>query len=38
MDQADEDDINFLTGQFIEQRTDEQGNTTTKKELGRKSL
>lgn len=31
MDQADEDDINFLTGQFIERRTDEQGHTTTRK-------
>lgn len=38
MDQADEDDINYLTGQFIERRTDEQGHTTTKKELRGKSL
>ncbi|WP_339222776.1 hypothetical protein [Paenibacillus sp. FSL H8-0332] len=36
MDQADEDDINYLTGQFIERRTDEQGHTTTKKGTQRK--
>lgn len=36
MEQADEDDINFLTGQFIERRTDEQGHTTTKKGTRRK--
>ncbi|ETT45559.1 hypothetical protein MKZ07_29705 [Paenibacillus sp. FSL P4-0338] len=36
IDQADEDDINFLTGQFIERRTDEQGHTTTKKGTQRK--
>ncbi|WP_340021744.1 hypothetical protein MHI24_22445 [Paenibacillus sp. FSL K6-1096] len=29
MDQADEDDINYLTGQYIKRRTDEQGHTTT---------
>lgn len=31
MDQADEDDINYLTGQFVKRRTDEQGHTTTTK-------
>lgn len=36
MDQADEDDINYLTGQFIERRTDEQGHTTTRKGTQRK--
>lgn len=36
MEQSDEDDINYLTGQFIERRTDEQGHTTTKKGTQRK--
>ncbi|MEK5034294.1 hypothetical protein MKY96_22800 [Paenibacillus sp. FSL R7-0302] len=36
MEQADEDDINYLTGQFIKRRTDEQGHLTTKKGIQRK--
>lgn len=36
IEQSDEDDINYLTGQFIERRTDEQGHTTTKKGTQRK--
>ncbi|WP_339254167.1 hypothetical protein [Paenibacillus sp. FSL P2-0136] len=31
MDQSDEDDINYLTGQYIQRRTDDQGHLTTKK-------
>lgn len=36
---SDEDDINLLTGEFIQRRTDEKGNTTTKKgNRGKKAL
>ncbi|WP_379159494.1 hypothetical protein [Paenibacillus sp. sgz5001063] len=39
IDKSDEDDINLLTGEFIQRRTDEQGNTTTKKgNRGKKAL
>ncbi|MEK4044666.1 hypothetical protein NSU18_13470 [Paenibacillus sp. FSL H8-0048] len=39
MEQADEDDINYLTGQFIKRKTDEQGQTTTTKgNQGKKKL
>ncbi|MEK3902731.1 hypothetical protein [Paenibacillus sp. FSL R7-0179] len=31
MEQSDEDDINYLTGQFIQRRTDDQGHLTMKK-------
>ncbi|WP_019908823.1 hypothetical protein [Paenibacillus sp. HW567] len=39
IDKSDEDDINLLTGEFIQRRTDEKGNTTTKKgNRGKKEL
>ncbi|WP_405108017.1 hypothetical protein MHH28_28395 [Paenibacillus sp. FSL K6-1217] len=39
MEQADENDINYLTGQFVKRRTDEQGQTTTTKgNQGKKKL
>ncbi|WP_025695068.1 hypothetical protein [Paenibacillus durus] len=39
IDKADEDDINLLTGDYIQRRTDEKGNTTTKKgNRGKKEL
>ncbi|MHA6534598.1 hypothetical protein [Paenibacillus sp. BAC0078] len=39
IDKSDEDDINLLTGEFIQRRTDEKGNITTKKgSRGKKEL
>lgn len=39
MENSDEDDINLLTGDFIQRRTDEKGNTTTKRgNRGKKEL